>query len=101
MPTGSPSADEILTHEVRFFSLDTNIIQAKGYEFAKGALHMLQHQRPAWMSIQLTEIVEREVMAHRLGAVKDADQKLAAAIKHLRRKAALLRINHVLIIQLF
>lgn len=88
MPAGLPSADEILTHKVRFFSLDTNIIQAKGYEFAKGALHILQHQRPAWMSIQLTEIVEREVMAHRLGAVKDADQKLAAAIKHLRRKAA-------------
>lgn len=39
MPKGTPTPEELVNDEVTFFSLDTDVIQAAGYNFEKGALN--------------------------------------------------------------
>lgn len=67
MPSGLPSAQALLEDKsVEFFSIDTDVIQGLGFKFSEGALRALPWQRPSWLTIQQTEIVEREVHAHRM-----------------------------------
>ena len=66
MPKGPPSPDQIIGRKVTFFSIDTNVMEGKGFDFNRGALNVLHLQRPAWMTLQLSDIVEREVNDHRL-----------------------------------
>lgn len=89
MPSGSPTADQILNRRVTFFSIDTNVMEGKAIDFNRGALNVLHRQRPAWMTLQLSDIVEREVHAHRLRDLTKAKQELDSALGHMRRKAAL------------
>ena len=89
MPKGPPSPDHIIGREVTFFSIDTNVLEGKGFDFNRGALNVLHRQRPAWMTLQLSDIVEHEVNDHRLRDLTEAKQKLDSALNHMRRKAAL------------
>src|SRR5450830_1039412 len=89
MPIGIPTAAQLLGKEVTFFSLDTNIIQAAGYKFDSGQLNTLPLQRPPWINICLTEVVEREVAAHRMKSVSEAVRQLFSASKDLVRLAGL------------
>jgi len=73
MPEGLPTATALIEQKaVTFFSIDTDVIQSHGYKFGEGALHALAFQRPQWFHIQLTEVVEQEVMAHRMDTVTKA-----------------------------
>ena len=85
MPKGLPSASQLLSGEIAFFSLDTSVIQASGYRFDTGALHALSLQLPKWITLQLSEVVSQEVQAHRLRQARDSKNQLASAIKLLAR----------------
>jgi hypothetical protein len=89
MPKGPPPPDHIIGRKAAFFSIDTNVLEGKGFDFNHGELNVLHLQRPAWMTLQLSDIVEREVYAHRMRDLTEAKDKLDAALKHMRRKAAL------------
>ena len=86
MPEGLPTAAALIEQRaVTFFSIDTNVIQSHGYKFGEGALHALALQRPNWFQIQLTDVVEREVLAHRMDAVSKAVQEMRSAISGAQR----------------
>lgn len=86
MPAGLPSAEALMGREaVSFFSIDTDVIQGHGYKFNEGALHALALQRPNWIQIRLTEVVQREVLAHRMEPVLKAVQELQSSIEKLQR----------------
>lgn len=90
MPSGLPSAQALLEDKsVRFFSIDTDVIQSHAYKFSAGALRALPLQKPAWMIIQQTEIVEREVHTHRMEPVLKVAQELNMAIAKLQRLSGL------------
>ena len=86
MPQGLPTAAALIEHRaVTFFSIDTDVIQSHGYKFGEGALHALALQRPHWFQVQLTDIVAREVLAHRIEAVSKAVQEMQTAISVVQR----------------
>lgn len=90
MPSGLPSAQALLEDKtVAFFSIDTDVIQSLGYKFSAGALRALPLQRPSWLTIQQTEIVEREVHAHRMEPVIKVSKDLNSAISNLQRLSGL------------
>lgn len=90
MPSGLPSAQALLEDKtVAFFSIDTDVIQSLGYKFTAGALRALPLQRPSWLAIQQTEIVEREVHAHRMEPVIKVTKDLNSAISNLQRLSGL------------
>lgn len=86
MPEGLPTAAALIEHRaVTFFSIDTDVIQSHGYKFGEGALHALALQRPNWFQVQLTDVVEREVLAHRMDAVSKVVQEMQTAISGAQR----------------
>lgn len=86
MPKGLPSAAELLEQRaVTFFSIDTDVIQALGYKFEDGALRALHLQRPNWIKVCLTEVVQKEVMDHRMDPVMQAAQELQSALTKMQR----------------
>ncbi len=90
MPSGLPSAQALLEDKsVGFFSIDTDVIQSHAYKFSAGALRALPLQRPAWLTIQQTEIIEREVHAHRMEPVSKVTKELNVAIAKLQRLSGL------------
>ena len=90
MPSGLPSAQALLEDKsVGFFSIDTDVIQSHAYKFSAGALRALPLQRPAWLTIQQTEIIEREVHAHRMEPVSKVTKELKVAIAKLQRLSGL------------
>lgn len=68
-----------------FFSIDTNLIQAAGYNFAQGALHQLPRQLPESIGLQLPEIVVSEIVKHRMESVRKAHAQLKSAADALQR----------------
>lgn len=46
MQKGQPSPDHIIGRKFTFFSIDTNVLEGMGFDFNRGALNVLQHQRP-------------------------------------------------------
>lgn len=89
MPPKLPTPQELVDGEVAFFSLDTDVIQAAGYNFGKGALNQLPRQLPTAMKLQLTEVVLQEIVGHKLAPVKEAADKFQAATAGLTRLTAL------------
>lgn len=86
MPDGLPTAAALIEQRaVTFFSIDTDVIQSHGFKFSEGALHALALQRPSWFQVQLTDVVEREVLAHRMDAVSKAVQEMQSAISGAQR----------------
>lgn len=86
MPIGLPSAQALLEDKtIGFFSIDTDVIQSLGFKFSEGALRALPWQRPSWLTIQQTEIVEREVSAHRMDPITKVAKELNSAISNLQR----------------
>ncbi|PVX36356.1 PIN domain-containing protein [Janthinobacterium sp. 78] len=86
MPKGLPTASELIEHrKVKFFSIDTDIIQSLGYKFEDGALLALHLQRPKWIAICLTEVVQREVMNHRMEPISQALNDLGSALNKVKR----------------
>ena len=84
MPKDLPTATQAW-EEVTFFSIDTNLIQAAGYNFAQGALHQLPNQLPASIGLQLPEIVVSEIVKHRMDGVHMAQKNLQGAADALHR----------------
>lgn len=90
MPQGLPTAAALIEQRaVTFFSIDTDVIRSHGYKFGEGALHALAFQRPSWFQVQLTDVVEREVLAHRMEAVSKAVQEMQSAISGAQRVVGL------------
>lgn len=89
MPKGTPTPEELVDDEVTFFSLDTDVIQAAGYNFDKGALNQLPRQLPRSMKLQLTEVVLKEIVGHRLQPVREAADKFQSGTAALQRLTAL------------
>lgn len=86
MPEGLPTAAALIEQRaVTFFSIDTDVIQSYGYKFGEGALHALALQRPKWFQVQLTDVVEREVLAHRMEGVYKVVQEMRTAISGAQR----------------
>lgn len=86
MPEGLPTAEELMNkRSVRFFSLDTQAIQAAGYRFTEGILQKLVVLRPEWINIVLTEITEREILNHRKDSCVKSYSALEQAIKDVQR----------------
>lgn len=86
MPKGLPSASDLIAERaVTFFSIDTDIIQGLGYKFEEGALRALYLQRPNWMTVCLTEVVQKEVMDHRMEPVLLAAQDVNSALTKIQR----------------
>jgi hypothetical protein len=86
MPEGLPTAAALIEQRaVTFFSIDTDVIQSHGYKFGEGALHAMALQRPNWFQVQLTDVVEREVLAHRMDAVSKVVQEMQSAISGAQR----------------
>lgn len=84
MPKDLPSAAQAW-EDVTFFSIDTNLIQAAGYNFAQGALHQLPNQLPESIGLQLPEIVVSEIVKHRMESVHKTHQQLKGAADVLHR----------------
>jgi len=89
MPRDTPTPAELVDDEVTFFSLDTDVIQSAGYNFEKGALNQLPRQLPRSMKLQLTEVVLREIVGHRMEPVKEAAEKFQSSTAALQRLTAL------------
>lgn len=89
MHKGIPTPKELVDDEVTFFSLDTDVIQAAGYNFERGILNQLPRQLPRSMKLQLTEVVLKEVVGHRLQSVKEAADKFQNATAGLQRLTTL------------
>lgn len=86
MPKDLPTAAQAW-EEVTFFSIDTNLIQAAGYNFEQGALHQLPNQLPVAVGLQLPEIVVSEIVKHRMESVHKAHKLLVGAADELHRLA--------------
>lgn len=84
MPINLPSAAQAW-EDVTFFSIDTNLIQAAGYNFSQGALHQLPNQLPESIGLQLPEIVVSEIVKHRMESVRKAHKQLESATDELHR----------------
>jgi ketosteroid isomerase-like protein len=84
MPQNLPTA-AAAWEDVTFFSIDTNLIQAAGYNFAQGALHQLPKQLPESVGLQLPEIVVSEIVKHRMESVHKAHKLLESAADGLHR----------------
>lgn len=89
MPKGNPTAAQLWEGDVSFFSLDTDLVQAAGYNFNVGALKLLPMQLPDTMSLQLPEVVAQEIVSHRMDKVREAAQKLKSSSNDLKRLASI------------
>jgi len=89
MPEGMPTPGQLWNGEIRFFSIDTDVIQSAGYNFEKGALNQLHTQLPKNMELQLTEIVVNEVVNHLMEPVLKSIQEIHSAAANLKRKTEL------------
>lgn len=85
MPKDLPSVERLWEGDVRFFSIDTNLLQAAGFGFSKGALHQLPRQLPKPMGLQLPAIIVEEVVNHRLRNVRDAIQQVESGMSGVKR----------------
>ena len=88
MPKDLPTAAKAW-EDVTFFSIDTNLIQSAGYNFAQGALHQLPNQLPESIGLQLPEIVVSEIVKHRMESVHKAHKLLQGAADELQRLTAI------------
>jgi hypothetical protein len=88
MPSGLPSSEALTTREVGAFSLDTDVIQAAGFRFDDGQLRRLSSQLPPWMQLWLSDIVVREIKAHRMDGIRRAVLQVKGAHSDLRRLIA-------------
>ena len=88
MPKNLPTAAQAW-EDVTFFSVDTNLIQAAGYNFAQGALHQLPNQIPESIGLKLPEIVVSEIVRHRMESVNKAHKQLNGAADELQRLTAI------------
>ncbi len=89
MPEGMPTPEQLLRGDVRFFSIDTDIIQRAGYNFESGALNQLHNQLPSSMELHLTEVVANEIVKHLMEPVLTSIQHLESAAANLERRASL------------
>jgi len=87
MPKGMPTAAQLWEGDVSFFSLDTDLIQRAGYNFAEGALKQLPKQLPDTMALYLSDVVVREIVAHRMIKVMEAVGSFKTASGSLKRLA--------------
>lgn len=85
MPSGLPTAEQLWEGQVTFFCLDTDVIQATGFNFTSGALHQLPKQLPPTMRLLMTEVVCREIAKHRMKSVHDALARFKSACDEVRR----------------
>ncbi|AFK69766.1 hypothetical protein A210_01160 [Pseudomonas putida SJTE-1] len=85
MPKGHPTAAQLWEGDVSFFSLDTDVIQAAGYNFNAGALKLLPLQLPDTMNLMVSEVVAQEIVAHRMESVTKAIEQFKTSSTDLKR----------------
>lgn len=89
MPTGLPSASDIMAQKVAAFSLDTQVFESKSFRLFDGDLNILKYQIPSWINIVLSEIVNREVLFHRIRKANESNQALKSAISIFQKNTGL------------
>lgn len=87
MPKDHPTAAELSQGHIRFFSIDTDLIRAAGYKFDSGELGKLPVQLPRAMRLLLTDIVIREIEAHRMEPVRSACETVKRGLADIERIA--------------
>lgn len=85
MPKGNPTAAQLWEGDVSFFSLDTDVIQAAGYNFDAGALKLLPLQLPDTMMLMISEVVAQEIVSHRMESVTKAIEQFKSSSADLKR----------------
>lgn len=85
MPKGHPTAAQLWEGDVSFFSLDTDVIQAAGYNFNAGALKLLPLQLPDTMNLMISEVVAQEIVAHRMESVTKSIEQFKTSSTDLKR----------------
>lgn len=85
MPIEKPTVDDIWNKLITFVSIDTDILQSKGFQFDRGALNQLPNQLPDDVHLVFTQVVHEEVKKHRLDSVSSATRELASALKSVHR----------------
>jgi len=89
MPAQKPKPDDIWNKKITFFSIDTDILQRKGFQFRSGALNQLPHQLPESMELLFSPIVEEEVMKHRRQNLSKAVEQLESATNAIQRASGI------------
>lgn len=72
MPQDRPTAAQLWSGEISFFSLDTDLIQSAGYSFDAGVLNQLPQVSPKTMQLLLTDVTAREIVSHLMKSVTQA-----------------------------
>ncbi|WP_321852699.1 hypothetical protein, partial [Burkholderia diffusa] len=72
MPQDRPTAAQLWSGEISFFSLDTDLIQSAGYSFDVGVLNQLPQVSPKTMQLLLTDVTAREIVSHLMKSVTQA-----------------------------
>lgn len=88
MPKGNPTAAQLWEGDVSFFSLDTDVIQAAGYNFNAGALKLLPLQLPDTMTLMISEVVAQEIVSHRMESITKAIEQFKSSSTDLKRLAS-------------
>lgn len=89
MPNSLPSIDDVIAGKIKFFSLDTSVIQGAGYKFFDDKLLDLYLQLPYQIKLILPEIVYREILSHKNDEVVSDINQLKSSLDTLIRKEVL------------
>lgn len=89
MPKGLPSAQELMSQQVKGFCLDTCVVQGLGFHFEGGDLAVLPRQLPSWMKLYVSDIVRQEIVSHMQANTRQAFDSLKTAVKNVERLAAI------------
>lgn len=89
MPAQKPKPDDIWNKKITFFSIDTDILQRKGFQFGSGALNQLPHQLPESIELLFSPVVKEEVIKHRMQNVSKAVEQLESATKAIQRASGI------------
>ncbi len=89
MPEDLPVPSQLWEEDVSFFSIDTDLIQSASFNFEEGVLNQLPKQLPRTIQLQLTEIVAKEIVRHRMEPVVKAAQGFKSSTQALRRSAGI------------
>ncbi|PVX83195.1 PIN domain-containing protein [Paraburkholderia unamae] len=89
MPQDRPTAAQLWSGEISFFSLDTDLIQSAGYSFDAGVLNQLPQVFPKTMQLLLTEVTAREIVSHLMKSVTQAMGEFRKGSDTLKRSVGI------------
>lgn len=86
MPNSLPSIDDVIAGKIKFFSLDTSVIQGAGYKFFDDKLLDLYLQLPYQIKLILPEVVYKEILSHKNDEISSDINQLQSSLDTLIRK---------------